>query len=58
MTVTVYNASANNSGLSYLKQQLNNSKGTILVGKYLHMRCATHIVNLIVQDGLKKWTFQ
>lgn len=56
MTVTVDNASANNSGLSYLKKQLNNSKGTILVGKYLHLK--KHIVNLIVQDGLKKWTFQ
>lgn len=54
MTVKIDNASANDGGLSYLKKQLNNGKGTILGGKYLHMRCATHIVNLIVQDGLKE----
>jgi hypothetical protein len=54
MTVTVDNASANDSGVSYLRRQLNSAKSSIAEGKYLHIRCATHIVNLIVQDGLKE----
>jgi hypothetical protein len=54
MTVTVDNASANDSGVSYLRRQMNNLKTSIAGGKYLHMRCAAHIVNLIVQDGLKE----
>jgi hypothetical protein len=52
MTITVDNASANDSGISYLRRQL--SKTNLASGKYLHMRCAAHIVNLIVHDGLKE----
>jgi len=48
------NASANDSGVSYLRRQMNSLKTSIADGKYLHMRCAAHIVNLIVQDGLKE----
>ncbi|WVZ79992.1 hypothetical protein U9M48_027510 [Paspalum notatum var. saurae] len=54
MIVTVDNASANDNGISYLRRQLNSLKTNIALGKYLHMRCAAHIVNLIVQDGLKE----
>ena len=54
MTVTVDNASANDSGVSYLRRQMNSLKTSIAEGKYLHMRCAAHILNLIVQDGLKE----
>lgn len=54
MCVTVDNASSNDSGVSYLRRQLNSAKTSIAEGKYLHMRCAAHIVNLIVQDGLKE----
>lgn len=54
MTVTVDNASANDSGVSYLRRHLNGMKTSVAGGKYLHMRCAAHIVNLIVQDGLKE----
>lgn len=54
MTVTIDNASANDSGVSYLRRQMNNLKTSIAQDKYLHMRCAAHIVNLIVQDGLRE----
>jgi hypothetical protein len=54
MTVTVDNASANDSGINYLRRQMNSLKTNIALGKYLHMRCAAHIINLIVQDGLKE----
>jgi hypothetical protein len=51
--VTVDNASSNDSGVSYLRRIMNIAKTSIVEGKFLHMRCAAHIVNLIVQDGLK-----
>src|SRR5438105_3213729 len=54
MTITVDNASANDSGITYLRKQLNNARTSITGGKYLHMRCVAHIINLIVQDGLKE----
>jgi len=52
MTVTVDNASANDNGVAVLRRQLQGTN--IAGGKYLHMRCAAHIINLIVQDGLKE----
>jgi hypothetical protein len=54
MTVMVDNASANDSDVSYLRRQMNSLKTSIEDGKYIHMRCAAHIINLIVQDGLKE----
>uniref|UniRef100_K3ZLP8 hAT-like transposase RNase-H fold domain-containing protein n=1 Tax=Setaria italica TaxID=4555 RepID=K3ZLP8_SETIT len=43
MTVTVDNASANDSGVSYLRRQMNSLKTSI-----------ARSINLIVQDGLKE----
>jgi len=54
MTITVDNASANDSGVTYLRRQMNNLKTSIAEGKYIHMRCAAHVLNLVVQDGLKE----
>jgi hypothetical protein len=54
MTVTVDNASANDSGVTYLRRQMNSLKTSIAEGKYIHMRCVAHILNLVVQDGLKE----
>jgi hypothetical protein len=54
MTITVDNASSNDSGIDYVRRQMNNQKSSIALGKYLHMRCAAHIINLIVTDGLKE----
>ncbi|KAF7832042.1 zinc finger BED domain-containing protein RICESLEEPER 2-like [Senna tora] len=54
-TVTVDNASANNVALSYLTRRLSDWNCiTILNGQYMHLRCCTHILNLIVNDGLKE----
>jgi hypothetical protein len=54
MTITVDNARSNNCGVDYVRRQMNNQKTSIALGKYLHMRCATHIINLIVFYGLKE----
>ncbi|KAL5787808.1 hypothetical protein ACOSP7_004757 [Xanthoceras sorbifolium] len=55
-TITMDNASSNNTAILYIKRKLNSWKadGAILDGKYLHLRCCAHIVNLIVNDGLKE----
>ncbi|CAN6253636.1 unnamed protein product [Urochloa humidicola] len=53
-TITVDNASPNNGAITYIAKVSNKAKTSILEGKLLHMRCAAHIVNLIVQDGLKE----
>ena len=53
-TITVDNVSSNDVAINYLKQKLRNWKGNVLDGEFLHMRCATHIVNLIVISGLKE----
>uniref|UniRef100_A0A7N0ZQW8 BED-type domain-containing protein n=1 Tax=Kalanchoe fedtschenkoi TaxID=63787 RepID=A0A7N0ZQW8_KALFE len=51
-TVTVDNAGSNNTAVAYLKEKLLRWKGCILDGKYLHMRCIAHIINLVVNDGI------
>ncbi|XP_024032219.1 zinc finger BED domain-containing protein RICESLEEPER 2-like [Morus notabilis] len=53
-TVTVDNAAANDSALSYFKRRVNGWKGAVLDGEFLHQHCVAHIVNLIVNEGLKE----
>ncbi|KAL4282107.1 hypothetical protein GQ457_03G007700 [Hibiscus cannabinus] len=53
MTITVDNASSNDLAIKYLKQILNLWDGSVLNAEFLHMRCAAHILNLVVKDGLK-----
>ncbi|KAG7954614.1 hypothetical protein I3843_11G028400 [Carya illinoinensis] len=50
-TVTVDNASSNDTAISYLKHFLT---GNVLGGKYMHLRCCAHILNLVVNEGLKE----
>lgn len=52
-SITVDNASSNDTCLLYMKSSLKNRGGAVAKGSYLHMRCVAHIVNLVVQDGLK-----
>ena len=51
--VTVDNAKFNDVALDYLKKKLEMKDGCMLRGLLLHKRCAAHILNLIVQEGLK-----
>ncbi|KAH9703688.1 hypothetical protein KPL70_011180 [Citrus sinensis] len=50
-TVTVDNCSANESMIDLLLGKFSASS-MIMGGKFLHMRCCAHILNLIVKDGL------
>ena len=52
-TITVDNASSNDVAISYVKRRLKSWKSIVLDGELLHMRCCAHIINLIVNDGLK-----
>jgi len=52
-TITVDNASSNNVVVVVLKRRINNMNGLVLDGGNLHFRCCSHILNLVVNDGLK-----
>ncbi|XP_038895827.1 zinc finger BED domain-containing protein RICESLEEPER 2-like [Benincasa hispida] len=51
MTLTVDNASSNDTVIAYLKKRFKH--GLVLDGEFLHVRCCAHILNLIVCDSLK-----
>ncbi|WOL10773.1 zinc finger BED domain-containing protein RICESLEEPER 2-like [Canna indica] len=54
MTITVDNASSNDTAIAFLKKKIKNwPDGCVMDGEFLHMRCSAHCINLIVQDGLK-----
>ncbi|CAI9263167.1 unnamed protein product [Lactuca saligna] len=53
-TISVDNASANDVAIDFLKKSFQNSNTCLLNGKWMHIRCVAHILNLVVQDGLKK----
>ncbi|XP_019256703.1 PREDICTED: zinc finger BED domain-containing protein RICESLEEPER 2-like [Nicotiana attenuata] len=53
-TITVDNASSNDVTVKELSKQLDMWKTNMMSGKHLHVRCMAHILNLIVQDGLKE----
>ncbi|CAN1764156.1 Putative AC9 transposase [Linum perenne] len=51
---TLDNASANDNAVRHLHERLTLRGSNILNGKYLHMRCVAHIINMIVIDGLNE----
>ncbi|XP_073138374.1 zinc finger BED domain-containing protein RICESLEEPER 2-like [Henckelia pumila] len=53
-SIVVDNASSNDSAIDYLKRRMKGENLLLFEGKYLHLRCACHIINLIVKDGLKE----
>jgi hypothetical protein len=53
-TLTVDNASANDVTVRNLIKKYNKKNGMLLDGEVFHIRCCTHILNLIVKDGLSE----
>ncbi|KAI3866716.1 hypothetical protein MKX03_006564 [Papaver bracteatum] len=54
-TVTLDNASANKVDVDYLRKRVQSWGSALLRAKHLHVRCATHVLALVVKDGMKKY---
>ena len=52
-TITIDNANSNDVAIKYLRRKTKDRVDSLLGCELLHMRCCAHILNLIVQDGLK-----
>ncbi|KAH0743222.1 hypothetical protein KY290_031215 [Solanum tuberosum] len=52
-TITVDNASSNDVTVKELSKIFTKRAINFMNGEHLHVRCMTHILNLVVQDGLK-----
>ena len=50
-TVTMGNCSTNDAVINIIIDKLQRSS-LVMCGSMLHMRCAAHVLNLIIQDGL------
>ncbi|CAA0806372.1 Zinc finger BED domain-containing protein DAYSLEEPER [Striga hermonthica] len=53
-SITVDNAPSNDTCLTYLKSRLTSRGCAFVKGKFLHMRCIAHIINLVVVDGINE----
>ncbi|XP_019084298.1 PREDICTED: zinc finger BED domain-containing protein RICESLEEPER 2-like [Camelina sativa] len=53
-SVTVDNATANSNALSQFQSSFSeiSNDSLVMAGDFMHLRCAGHIINLIVKDGL------
>ncbi|KAL4368421.1 hypothetical protein GQ457_05G014440 [Hibiscus cannabinus] len=52
-SITLDNASSNDKMQDYLKDTFNARGALLYGGAYFHVRCAAHVLNIIVKDGLK-----
>lgn len=55
-TTTVDNASSNDVAIQHLKKVFNHWECGVLNGDFLHVRCAAHVLNLVVKEGLSDMT--
>ncbi|XP_074353151.1 zinc finger BED domain-containing protein RICESLEEPER 2-like [Apium graveolens] len=53
-SITLDNASSNDSFVAILRTQLNLRNALLCNGEFFQIRCCSHILNLIVQEGLKE----
>ena len=52
-TITTDNSSSKEVAIDYVKKKTKERDSSILGGEFMHMHCCAHILNLIVQSGLK-----
>lgn len=54
LTISVDNASANKVAIEFIREKMMTwDKPPVLGGKWLHVRCLAHILNIIVKSGLR-----
>ncbi|GKC97687.1 zinc finger BED domain-containing protein RICESLEEPER 2-like protein [Tanacetum coccineum] len=53
LSISVDNASANDTALDFLRKIFAKKDNCLLNGKWIHIRCVAHILNLVVQDGIR-----
>ncbi|KAI3857419.1 hypothetical protein MKX03_024437 [Papaver bracteatum] len=51
-TMTVDNINSNNETIAYLSKRVVGWKAAIFGGEHMHLRCATHILALVIKDGM------
>ena len=54
-TITMDNCSSNDGMIDILLEKLSSTGSLVFHGKIFHMRCAAHVLNLIVKEGLSEW---
>lgn len=53
-TITVDNASSNDVAIGYFRKKLMSWGASPVRYKFVHMRCIAHILNLVINYGLKE----
>ena len=57
-SLTLDNATSNDSMQNILKERLNLQNGLLYDGDFFHVKCCAHILNLIVEEGLKETLYK
>ncbi|XP_031267578.1 zinc finger BED domain-containing protein RICESLEEPER 2-like [Pistacia vera] len=53
-SISVDNVSSNDAAMKILRENLGRNKKLVCGKRLFHVRCTTHILNLMVQDGLSQ----